>query len=158
MRDASVSVWTTQTISSSTTTYGPTINLLEDYVGDHLYGTGPYGLPVEIIADTISAGTEADGFTLTFSWQYSDDGNTWIDSTHIGVIAVNDNDVFSKDGTVTGDDLGLTRAKLQTRGRTAKQYARLKCVSADIEGSASVRVSAFLSTGTLPFADTGVIC
>lgn len=162
MRDPSVNVWNTTTISADGATNGPTIDLLEDYVGDHQYGTSMYGLPVEILADDIVAGTDADGWTLTWKWQVAaDDGagspDTWIDHTQIGVIATDSDIAFTKDGTITGDALGLDRAKLQTRLRTAKRFARLVCTAADVEGSSTVRTRAWLTDGTLCFADTAVI-
>lgn len=159
MRDSRVTVWTNPTvISTNAATNGPTIDLLSyGYVGDHLYGTSLYGAGVEIIAGAVVAGSDTDGFTLTWKWQVSADGSTWVEGGHIGVIGWDDTPGYTKDGTITGTTLGLARAKLSTRLRTVKRYCRLVCTSADIEGSATVSVTAFLADGTNPYIDSGVI-
>lgn len=163
MRESRVNVWNTTSHAADGATTGPTIDLLDGYVGDYLYGTSLYGFPVEIIMDSVSMGTDVDGITATWKWQFApDDGTgspgTWVDGPTIGVVAVASNGEFTKDGTLAGDKLvGLTRGKLQSRARTTKRFARLVCTIADLEGGATLRSRAFMTDGTLPYADTGVV-
>lgn len=158
MRDSRVTILNPTTISADGATNGANIDLLGDYTGDHLYGTSEYGLGVEIILSDVVTGT-GDGFTVTFKWQVADDSSgapgTWIDNAQIGVVTLDtDGNVLKEDGTT---ELGLTRAKLQTRLRTAKAWARIVATAAGITGGETCIVKAFLSDGTLCFADTGVI-
>lgn len=160
MRDSRVTAWNTTTfVSGTAATAGPTIDLLDGYTwtGSYAEGTSLYGVGVEIIAGSVSLGSDTDGFTLTWKWQVSDDNSTWVDGPTIGVIAYDDTNGFTKDGTLTGAALGLTRAKLSSRLRTTKRYARLYCTPSDIESTATVTTNAYISDGSHPFADSGRI-
>uniref|UniRef100_UPI002027BD9B hypothetical protein n=1 Tax=Caballeronia sp. ATUFL_F1_KS39 TaxID=2921766 RepID=UPI002027BD9B len=81
----------------------------------------------------------------------------------IGVLAYDEVNGWTVDGTLTGAGLGgvlatgLTRAKLSTRLRTNAPYCRLVCTPGDIEGTATVVTRAFLSDGTNTYLDNGVV-
>lgn len=153
MRESRVNVWTNPTLVDADATYtGPTINLLEDYVGSHLYGTGQHGFPVEFIAKSVVTGT-GDGFTVTMSWEISLDGSTWTAGPTFGVYTIDTDGNFQKDGA----DYTLTRAKLQSRLKTARGYIRVKAVALGITNGESLSLSGFMADGTVPYADTGVI-
>lgn len=151
MRDSRVDVLASQTISSDTTTYGSTINLLANYAGnDHIYGTSMYGLPIECIVKNVVTGT-GDGFTLTFSFQVSDDGSSWDEDVEFAVITIDTNGKFVDDN---GDALtNLTRAKANGRLRTARAYGRVKIVSAGISGGETADVEGSLADGVNPMND-----
>lgn len=151
MRDSRVDVLASQTISSDTTTYGSTINLLANYAGnDHIYGTSMYGLPIECIVKNVVTGT-GDGFTLTFSFQVSDDGSNWDEDVEFAVITIDTNGKFVDDD---GNSLtGLTRAKANGRLRTARAYGRVKIVSASISGGETADVEGSLADGVNPMND-----
>lgn len=156
MRDSRVKIIDETTISTDGTTNGANIDLLENYVGDHLYGTGPYGLPVEILASNVVTGT-GDGFTVTAKWQVAPDNSgspgSWVDASTIGVFTIDTDGNFMKNGVI----YGLTRAKLQSRLKTSKPWARVVFTAAGISGGETIKIRAWLSDGTLPLADTGVI-
>ena len=149
--------------TGTTTVTGPDINLLDGYTynGSYREGTSLYGIGAEIMVSGVTLGNDADGVTWTWKWQVAPDSSgsagTYVDAATIGVIAYDDTNFFTKDGTLTGAALGLTRAKLSSRLRTTKPWARLVCTSADIEGTFTCTVKAWLSDGTHPFADSGVI-
>ena len=151
MRDSRVDVLASQTISSDTTTYGSTINLLANYAGnDHIYGTSMYGLPIECIVKNVVTGS-GDGFTLTFSFQVSDDGSNWDEDVEFAVITIDTNGKFVDDD---GNSLtGLTRAKANGRLRTARAYGRVKIVSAGISGGETADVEGSLADGVNPMND-----
>lgn len=166
MRESRVPVWTATTfVNGTAATNGPTIDLLGDYtwVGGFRHGTSLHGVGVEIMASGAALGTDADGFTLTWKWQTSVDNSTWVDAGQIGVLAFDEVNGWTVDGTLTGAGLGgvlatgLTRAKLSTRLRTHAPYARLVCTPADIEGTGTVYTRAWLSDGTNPYLDNGVV-
>ncbi len=153
MRDLRVNVWNPVTVSADGTTYGPTIDLLADYVGDYIYGTGDYGIGVEMMAKNVVTGT-GDGFTLTWGWQHSTDGSSWDEYGEIGTMTIDTDGNFLKaDGSV----FALTRQKLKSRVVTARKYLRLKCVAAGISGGESADLSAFLADGTIDQLDSGVL-
>lgn len=170
MRDSRVSVWTATTFTSSTAaTNGPTIDLLGDYTwnGNFRHGTSLHGVGVEIMASSAAIGNDADGFTLTWKWQTAPSvagvPGAWVDAGTIGVLAYDETNGWTVDGTLTGAGLGgtistgLTRAKLSTRLRTNAPYARLVCTPASVGGTASVLTRAFISDGTNPYLDNGVV-
>lgn len=152
MRDSRVTVWAgTQTISSDTTTYGSTISLLADYSGnDHIYGTSDYGLPIEMIVTGVVTGT-GDGFTLSFSFQVSDDGATWDEDVEFGVVTVNTDGYFLNDDNAIA--AGLLRAKVNGRLKTARAYGRVKVVSAGITGGETADIKGSLADGVNPRND-----
>ena len=155
MRDSRITLITAQpvTVSSDATAFGATLDLKDGYVGDHWYGTGPYGLPVEFMVSTVVTGT-GDGFTLVVGWQDSEDGSNWDYNAECGTITFDtDGNILKKDGTTK---LNLTRGKVSMRLRTARRYARLYWTSAGITGGETVNVQAWVSDGTKAFND-GVI-
>lgn len=165
MRDARVSVWTNPSIVSNSvnSVTGPTIDLLgSGYVGDHKQGTELYGIGVEIINGAVT-GADADGFLLIWKWQVAPDSSgspgTWVDGMTIGTVAWDATKGWTKDGTLAGATLGLTRAKLQSRLRTAgNRFARLVVTGSDLsDNTASISLRAYLSDGTHPHADSGII-
>lgn len=155
MRDSRITLITAQpiTISTNTTTYGNWIDLEDGYVGDHLYGTGPYGLPAEIMVNGVVTGT-GDGFTLVCGWQDSEDGANAKSSVNVGTFTIDTDGNIQKTDGVT--DLGLTRGKLSARLVTARRYARLYFTSAGITGGETIDVQAWVSDGTKKFND-GVV-
>lgn len=162
MRDSRVDIFNTTTLSTSTTSVnGPGINLLDGYTYNENYaeGTSLYGVGAEIIMTEATLGTDADGVTFTWKWQVAPDNSgvagTYVDGPTIGVLAYDETNGWTKDGTLSGDPLGLARAKLSSRLRTTKPWARLVCTSSDLEGTFSVVANAYLSDGTHPFADSG---
>ena len=160
MRDSRVPVWTTVTISADGDTTGPEIDLLEQFVGDFIYGTEEYGVPVELIADDVVTGT-GNGFTVTMKWQVApDDGSgaagTYVDFATIGVFRMDTDGLFLKEDNSTL--LGLDRAKLQTRLKgTVNRFARLVATAASVTGGETVRVRGWLSDGVHPYIDPGKI-
>ena len=157
MRDARVNVWAnpSQLSVSVTSVTGPTIDLLADIDGDFSFGAGDYGygLGVELMAYGVSIGNDADGFTLTWKWQYAPNNagspGTWVDGNVIGVMAYHQTNGWTKDGTLAGAALGLTRAKLKARAHPdSYRFARLVCTGGDLEGTVTVNTKAWVSDGT----------
>ena len=68
-------------------------------------------------------------------------------------LTIDTNGNFVKDGAV----YQLTRAKLQSRAHSSKQWLRLVAVIAGITNGESIYLEAYLVDGTVPYADTGVI-
>lgn len=152
MRDSRVIVFTNpSTISADATLNGPDISLSGDYVGDHLYGTGTYGVGIEVMAYDITTGT-GDGFTLVFKWQVAPDSSgvagTYVDDTTIGTITVNTDGAFVLDDSIVST---LTRCKLKARLRTIHPWARIVCTSAGITGGEIALVKAWIADGTDAF-------
>lgn len=142
MRDSRINVWNNSegAVTANGTTNGPTINLLEFYTGSYKEGAPGYGLGVEIIAKDIS-GNE---FSLTYKWQVSDDGSTWVDHEEIFKSTT---PVADADAGASGDTL-----KIPTRLHTPRQYARIVRVISGIVGNdASVTTKAWVSDGTTKF-------
>ena len=158
MRESRVNIWANPTLIDADGTYaGPDISLLGDYVGSHLYGVNDYGLPAEFIAKDVVTGT-GNGFTVTLKWQVAPDNSgaagTYVDWGTIGVFTIDTDGKFLKDSVI----YPLTRAKLQTRLRaTTRPWARVVATAAGITNGESLSLSGFLSDGTVPYADTGVI-
>jgi len=164
MRDSRVIVWNTTVHDSTTGTLnGPDINLLDGKVwnGETREGTGRYGVRVVIIVNGVTLGTDADGFLSTWKWQVAPDASgvagTYVDGPTIGTIAYDETNGFTKDGTLAGAALNLTRAKLQSTLRTTMPWARLVQTPTDVEGTCVYTTQAYLSDGVHPFADTGRI-
>ena len=156
MRDSRVTVFNTTTVDSTTAVDGPSINLLDGRVGTTLYGTSLYGLGVEVILKNVRG---PGARTLDVWWQRSQDGTTWEDFIHVGRFQIDSSgQLLKEDGSTP---LGLDRAKLSTRLVTAMgKYARLRLVPSgtwDSVGPNDAVVDAYISDGTLPYADTGKI-
>lgn len=165
MRDSRVTLWANPSELSATTTSvtGPTVDLLEDIDGDYVFGSGDYGygLGAEVMAYSAVLGTDADGFTLTWKWQFAPNNagvaGTWVDGPVIGVMAYDDVNGWTKDGLITGAALGLSRAKLKARGRAeGNRFARLVCTGGDLEGTVTVQTKAWVSDGS-DFINSGLI-
>lgn len=162
MRDSRVTIFNSTVMNTGTTTVtGPDINLLDGFTwnGSYAEGTGLYGVGAEVMVSDVTLGTDADGVLFTFKWQVAPDSSgvagTYVDAATIGVIAYDETNGFTKDGTLAGAALGLTRAKLSSRLRTTKLWARIACTSSDLEGTFVATVNGWLSDGTHPFADSG---
>lgn len=162
MRDSRVTVFNSTAMSTAVTTVtGPDINLLDGYTytGSYAEGTSLYGIGVELMVSGVTLGTDADGVLFTFKWQVAPDSSgvagTYVDDATIGVIAYDETNLFTRDGTLTGTALGLTRAKLSSRLRTTKPWARIVCTSSDLEGTFVATVKGWLADGSHPFADSG---
>lgn len=154
MRDLRVNVWNTVTIAADGATNGVTIDLLADYVGDYLWGTGDYGLGIEIMGKNVVTGT-GDGFTVTFKWQHSPDNANWHDLGQIGVFTIDTNGAFLlADGTTVSS---LTRQILKTRTESAQRYLRIVATAAGITNGESIDISAFLADGTVDAANAGTL-
>lgn len=151
MRDLRVDVWTAVTVNADGTTYGPTIDLLDDYVGDHLYGTGEYGIGVWLMGKDVVTGT-GDGFTVTWKWQHSEDGSSWDDAGEIGVMTIDTDGNF----TIGARTSTLTRDILKSRKGTARGYLRLAATAAGITGGESIGLTGWLGDGTNGQYDDGV--
>jgi len=152
MRDARVTVLPLQTISADGTYYGSTLNLLADYAGNsHIYGTSLYGLPVECIVKNVVTAT-GDGFTITFSFQVGDDGNSWDEHEEFQTITVDTDGKFLNQNDSNSVST-LTRAKANGRLKTARGYGRVKIVVSGISNGETFDVSGFLSDGTNPMND-----
>lgn len=152
MRESRVAVFPLTTISADGATNGSEIDLLADYAGDHIYGTGDYGLGVTIMGKGVVTGT-GDGFTVTFKWQ-TYDGTNWLEAGQIGVMTVDTDGNFVKGGAV----FALTRAKLQSRltvrGHTK---ARLVATAAGITGGETINIEAWLDDATINRLEAGDI-
>lgn len=156
MRDSRVTVWTNPTTltNGSPAVNGPDIDLEGDYTGDHLYGANPsYGLGVEIIFKSVVLGTDADGFTVAAKWQVAPNNGgvagAYVDWEPIGTVAYDEVNLWTKDGTLTGAALGLSRAKLKARLKgSPHRFARLVITATDLEGTGTVAVYAFVSDAT----------
>lgn len=136
MYDTRVEVWNNDegTVSADATTNGSTIDLLSEYVGDHREGTGYYGVGVQIILAAITG----NAFSVTFKWQVSDDGSTWVDDQQIYTVT----DITAAKGPTNG-------LKLSTRLRTPRRYARIVRVVSGISGAdASFNQKAFVADGS----------
>lgn len=162
MRDSRVTVWTNPTsIAVGGTANGPDIQLTADYTGAYVNAVNPgYGLGVELMAHTVDEGDDTDGFTLAFKWQVAPDNagvaGTYVDWEPIGTIAydITDTKGFTKDGTIAGADNGLSRSKIKARLKgvpNTYEWARIVVTSGDLEGTATVSVSGWLSDGTDSF-------
>jgi hypothetical protein len=148
MRESRVNIWTNPTtINANGTTNGPTIDLLADYTGVHLYGTSDYGLPFEVIVSNPTAGTGTQ--TVTFKVQESADGTNWTDAGLVGTITFSGG-VFSINSE---QKPGLGRAKLAGRIRTARRYGRLVAVASGFAGGASCQTQAWVGDGAAPRND-----
>lgn len=159
MRDSRVQVWTNPTtISAGGTVNGPAIPLGQDYVGLHKFSVNPdYGMGFEIMVYDVSPGNDTDGFTISFKFQVAPDSGgspgSYVDWEPIGVIAydITDSKGFTKDGTIAGAALGLTRAKLKARLRGVPEtyeWGRIVAVSGDLEGTATAKIKAWLTDGS----------
>lgn len=164
MRDSRIQIFVPTTLDATTTSVsGPGINLLDGYTynGTYFEGTTLYGFPFEVMGSSAVIGNDADGFTLTWKVQAAPDSSgspgTYTDLATIGVMAYDETNGWTKDGTLTGSALGLTRAKMSGRVVTTKPWVRLVCTSGSLTGTASVLVRAWIVDGAHPFPDSGRI-
>lgn len=154
MHESRVNIWTNPTpFNSNTTVNGPTIDLLADYTGTHIYGTSLYGLPVQVWAYDVVPGTGTGG-KLVIKAQESPDGTNWTDLQTIGAIELDANGDFIVDGTGRP---GLSRAKITGRIKATERYARLAVTSTGLSGGRSVKVKAYVSDGTNAHNDGRVV-
>lgn len=149
MRETRVNVWNTTTVTTNTTINGPTIDLLNGYVGGHLYGTGEYGIGVELVADNAVAGTTA--YSVKLKWQHSTDGTSWDDFGTIGTFDVDTAGKF----VVNGSASPLSRDVLKSNAEMARRYARIVAVSSGFAGGASLRLRGWLADGAIGRLDAG---
>lgn len=142
MRDPRVALFSGLpiTISTATTTNGSTLDLknLGLKVDGDLFAGSPvgYGLGVEMLFYDIT-GTDVN---VSVKWQVSDDGSTWVDDQQ--VIPTSDLDTL---------DNGGTKIVVSTRLVTKRRYARLVVITTGMVSS-SVKLNAWLSDGTNPYA------
>lgn len=140
MRDARVALFTGTplTISTATTTYGPTLDLKSGYVGDFFEGspTG-YGLRIEVMFTTITSTNN----NVKLKWQVSDDNFSTVDDDQM-ILEGELSALVTAGGTAgTG-----TKIIVPSTLRTTARYARLAIVTTGMSGSSFI-VNAWLSDG-----------
>jgi len=134
MRDPRITLitGTPLTISTATTTNGPTIDFKSGYVGNYFEGSPEgYGFGVEVMFTSIT-GTNNN---VVLKWQVSDNGSTWVD----------DQTILS--GELSALVAGGTKVIVPSRLETARRYARLVIVTTTMTTSSFV-VNAWPSDGT----------
>lgn len=157
MRDSRITVLAATALTNgSASVNGTDIDLLGGYTGDHLNAVNPeYGIGVELMVKSVTLGTDADGFTVAFKWQVAPDNagvaGTYVDWEPIGVIAYDETNGFTKDGTLAGDALGLSRAKMKARLKgvpSVYAWARVVATATDLEGTGTCTVVGWPSDGS----------